>query len=638
METLANNLLLNNLRCRLLLVICCIVCYGGTLQNEFSMDDDFSYYDNMYVQKGVSGIPDILTHPYYNDGTLSFDYRPVAGVTFAIEKEFFGNNPHVAHSVNLVLYIIAVLLVFSVLLEVFELGFVPALLIGLFFAIHPAHTEVVASIKNREEIFSLIFALLALIFSHRLFTQKTQQGRMGYLMLALLFMGLSLISKLSNLSMVPIIIISLYFRGRHRNKTSFYPLAALLTILTVLYVGKIAAMNQRPIYDLENPLVSYHDLSSKMGTSAATLFFYLRFMFVPYPFSYFYGYNTIPVIGAGAPLSILSIFIHLVIFVYGAYLFFRKDKIGLFIIAYLIAISAYNNLAIIYTGIVSERALFAPSLYFIAAVVCIVYKWQSGLSQAMRRVFIAIGVVWFCIYGVLTINRSQQWHDTIKLMSSDIEHLQNSTLANYFYACVLKIKGEEQPDPAIQDKYLSEAKKYFNSTSTLSPSYPYAYFRMGLIYRYDRYTPDSAYYFFRKAYTLNPALPDVDYQYGRAEYEFGDMKLSNDIFADLYKKLPGDTFTVFYHALLLMKTGHPEEGHQINDIFMKMTGGQNYYQPYFNEGLYYQIVGDAANAALNYEKSLSLGCQDQTVYRYLIEYYRTQGRTNDVNRLLPMLR
>ena len=604
------------------------------------MDDDFAYYSNMYVQKGISGIPDILTHPYYSDGNLSFDYRPISGITYAIEKELFGNNPHVAHCVNLLLYTISVLLVFSALIEVFDLGFAPAFIISLFFAVHPAHTEVVASIKNREEILSLIFAILALVYSHRLFAQHTPRGRMIYLLLVLVFIGLSFVSKLSNLSMVPIIFISLFFSGRHRNKTLFYPLAVIVGMFTVLYIAKMASINHRPIFDLENPLVNYPDLSSKLGTSAATLFFYLRFMFVPFPFSYFYGYNTIPVIGATAPLSILSILIHSVIFVYGIVLFFKKDKTGLFIIAYLIAISAYNNLAVIYTGIVSERALFAPSLYFIAALVCILYKWLSNEKadrSIMHKVMIVVAAVWFSIYGVLTIQRASQWHDTVKLMSADIKHLENSTLANYFYACVLKIKAEEQSDPLIQDKYLAEAKKYFYQTNSLSPTYPYGYFRLGLIYRYDRFTADSAYYFFKKAYQLNPNLSDVEYQYGRAEYEFGDMKLSNDVFAELYKKVPGDTFTVFYHALLLMKTGKPEEGHQVNAIFMKMTS-QNYYQPYFNEGFYYQTVGDSANAALNYETSLKMGCIDQTVYRFLIDYYQKQGRKDDVNRLLPLLR
>jgi tetratricopeptide (TPR) repeat protein len=140
-------------------------------------------------------------------------------------------------------------------------------------------------------------------------------------------------------------------------------------------------------------------------------------------------------------------------------------------------------------------------------------------------------------------------------MSSDIEHLESSTLANYFYGCVLKNKGEAQNDTTLQNQYLGEAKKYFYHTNAISPGYPYGYFRLGLIYRYDRYQPDSAFYFFKKAFTLNSGLPDVTYEYGRAEYEFGDMKIASDVFAQLYQRVPNDTFTVFYHALLLIKTG-----------------------------------------------------------------------------------
>jgi hypothetical protein len=345
------------------------------------------------------------------------------------------------------------------------------------------------------------------------------------------------------------------------------------------------------------------------------------------------------VIGANAPLAVLSILLHLILLVSGTVLFFKKNKIGLFILSYLVAISAYNNLAVIYTGIVSERALFSPSLWFIAVVVCVVYSWLTAEKNTdksnLRLVIMGLAAVCFSIYGVLTIERSTQWHDTIRLMSADIDHLENSTLANYFYGCVLKQKAEELSDINIQDKYLAESKKYLYKTCTLSPTYPYGYFRLGLIYRYDRYTPDSAYYFFKKAYSLNPEPPDIDYQFGRAEYEFGDMKLSNDVFANLYQRIPGDTFTVFYHALLQMKTGHLQEGHQINAIFLNMT--PTYYQGYFNEGLYYQLTGDSASAAQNYETSLKYGCLDQSVYRFLIDYYQKTGRRDDVNRLLPLL-
>ncbi len=638
-KDLKNIFVLDGLRAKLLLIICCVICYVNVVKNDYALDDDFAFYNNQYVQMGVKGIPDILTHPYYSDRNLTFDYRPVASITFAIEKELFGNNPHISHGINLFFYIICVLMVLGLLTEVFGLNIVPAFLTALFFAIHPAHIEVVASIKNREELLSFIFCLLALFSIYRFFLQPTPKGRFVYLLFTIICLLLSFASKLTSIPIFGIVAVWLYFKEWHRQPKLFYPVLGVIGIVSALYMMKILSISNRPIFDLENPLALYTDLSSKIGTTAASLLFYFRFMWVPYPFSFFYGYNTIPVAHIEDPVAVLSIFLHLAILVYAVILFFRKDISGFFVIAYFISVSVYSNILMPYTGIVSERALFFPSLWFIAAACNFVYNKVTAISEKTSNTpkiaLMSFASILLTVYGVLDINRVSQWHDTVTLMGSDVKHLSNSALANYFYGCVLKSKAEEQVDTAAQNRYLAESKKYLYVTSSVSPGYPYTYFRLGLIYRYDRYTPDSAYYYFKKAYTLNATLTEVAYQYGRTEYEFGDMKIASDVFADLYQKIPGDTFTVFYHALLLMKTGHPAEGHQINAVMMQMA--PTYYQSYFNEALYYQMTGDTDNAAKNYETSVRFGCTDQTAYRYLIDYYLKQGRTDDANRLRKLL-
>lgn len=628
----------DSLRAKLLLILCCILFYANGIRNGYALDDDFACYNNQYVQKGIKGIPDILTHPYFSDTKLSFDYRPVASITFAIEKEFFGNNPHLSHVVNLLLYILCVLLVLGLMQQVLALSIVPAFAVALFFAVHPAHIEVVASVKNREELFSFIFCILGVFAVYKVFLQSTNSGKIKYGLLAVVFLLLSFASKLTSIPMFGIIAALLYFKGWHRKAGVFYPLLGVIGILSLAYIVVIFKISNRPVYDLENPLVNYHDISTKIGTTAASLLFYFRFMWVPYPFSFFYGYNTIPVIGADEPIAVLSIFLHLVLLVYGTILFFKKDITGFFIMAYFISISVYCNIVMLYTGIVSERALFLPGLWFIAAACTFVYKRvsQPQFSSTLKATAIGFAAILFTVYGVLDINRVQQWHDTITLMSTDIKHLQNSTLANYFYACILKNQAETFTDTTTQNKYLGEAKKYFYNTCNISPTYPYGYFRLGLIYRYDRYVPDSAYYYFKKAYYLNSTLTDVCYQYGRLEYELGDKKLSCNIFTNLYQKIPYDTFTVFYHALLLLKTNQLEEGHKINSIFMNMAPG--YYQSHFNEGVYYEAVGDYANAAKYYETAVKLGCIDPVVYNFLANYYQKQGMLQDANRYLLLLR
>ncbi|MBS1686523.1 MAG: hypothetical protein JSS76_17425 [Bacteroidetes bacterium] len=633
MKDLKDILVLTGLRARLLLVAACLVCYAVSLRNDYSLDDDFAIYANQYVQKGLEGIPDILTHPYYTSSTLTFDYRPVASVTFAVEKQLFGNNPHVGHAVNLALYIIAVLLLLGVLTAVIGLERVPAFITALIFAVHPAHTEVVASIKNREELLSFIFCMLSFFALHRFFDQRKLKDLLLYGLLTIVCLLLSFASKLTSIPVIMIFGAMLWMQGRQRRAKLFYPILALVAIISIGYLVVILRMSNRPVYDLENPLVSYPgDLSAKIGTTAMALLFYFRFMWVPYPFSFFYGYNTIPVEHLGDPVAMLSVMLHLGLFIYGLILFFRKNLTGLLILSYFFAIALYSNILIPYTGIVSERALFFPSVWFIAAFVHWLYERLSAkkASATLRYVALSFLAIMITGYGTLDIVRVHQWHDTLSLMSSDIPHLNNSTLANYFYGCVLKNTAEVQPDTSGYRRYMRPAKEAFYRVNSLSPTYPYGYFRLGLIYRYDEYNGDSAFYYFNKAYEYNKEQTDIRYQYGRTQYEFGDMHRAADVFAALYKEIPTDTFTVFYHALLQLKLRNMQEGKRAADEFMSMA--PNYYQAHFNMGIYYELSGDADNAAREYQRSVDLGCTDQLVYNYLIDYYATHGREQEADR------
>lgn len=629
---------LDDLRARLILALACFAFFGNAVLNGYSLDDDFAFYNNPYVQEGVAGIPDLLTHPYLTEGNMSVDYRPVSGISLAIEKSIFGNNPHVSHLVNLLLYALAVLLFFHLLRRVLQLDTAVSLVVALLYACHPSHTEVVASIKNREEIFSILFCMLAFLQADRFFALQKGRDLVISFVLTLVWVMLSLLSKMTTLPMVAIMALLFFYKGYLRKKPLYFGLLGAIALASLLYSAYLFHIANRPVFDLENPLATIPDLSPKLGTTLESLWFYLKFMCWPYPFCFFYGYNTIPVIGIDAPLAIISLFVHLLLLVYGAIAFFRKDITGFFILAYFISISVYSNLIKPYTGIVSERALFFPGAWFVGAACSFVYARVKRLpegSDAPARFITGFLALLLTVYAYLDLNRVAEWHDTISLMRNDLKHLGNSTLANYFFGGILKATAEQATDTAVQDRYLEEAKKYYYITNTISPAYPYGYFRLGLIYRYDRLLGDSAYYYFRKAYELNPTLNDVSYQYGRTEYEFGDINRASLIFSDLYKRLPGDTFTVFYRAMLLLKTGHYEEGHQVNAIMLKMAPA--YYQPYYNEGLYYQFTGDSAKAVANYETSLRYGSPDQGSYKFLLQYYRSHGMENDAARIARLL-
>lgn len=138
--------------------------YANSVFNNYNMDDELVTIQHRLTSQGISAIPEIFTSSYYEDASgYAYEYRPMVLATFAVEHSVAGDNPHVSHLVNLMLYAICVVLVYRILKSLLPDHSRRLLFfITLLFAAHPAHTEVVNSIKNRDEILALLFGLLAL--------------------------------------------------------------------------------------------------------------------------------------------------------------------------------------------------------------------------------------------------------------------------------------------------------------------------------------------------------------------------------------------------------------------------------------------------------------------------------------------
>ncbi|HWB63989.1 MAG TPA: tetratricopeptide repeat protein, partial [Chitinophagales bacterium] len=178
-----------------------ILIYADTIPNSYNLDDelvtqnhrvtskgwevlkpDFSVFsnpvfkDSPVISKLKYFMPEVFRTPYYQDKAgYKYEYRPLVFVSFAIEHAIFSkttfvqgkevetDDPHISHIINTLLYALLCLLLFIVLRKMFSAyNILFPLLITLIFTAHPIHTEVVASIKNRDEILSLLCGLSAL--------------------------------------------------------------------------------------------------------------------------------------------------------------------------------------------------------------------------------------------------------------------------------------------------------------------------------------------------------------------------------------------------------------------------------------------------------------------------------------------
>lgn len=258
----------------LLLVLVVVVVFANTLFNGYNLDDNLVTINHPYTSKGLKAIGKIFTSSYYtNQADISFGYRPMVHLSFALEHQFFGQKPGVSHFFNLLIYLGCVLGFFKLLLNWFgEKGLNFALLAALIFAVHPVHTEAVASIKNRDELLAFGFVILSLNQLNR-FIQKQQWHSV---LLALVFFICALLSKKSVYPVVFILpLVFVFIKGESLQSvvklTLLYSAAGgvfasdftptrmvLLVVAPILFLGLIVIYQKRLsiIAKLKTPKVS----------------------------------------------------------------------------------------------------------------------------------------------------------------------------------------------------------------------------------------------------------------------------------------------------------------------------------------------------------------------------------------------
>lgn len=595
-----------------------LLLFFNTVWNGYGFDDEISVSENVYVQQGVKGIPEILTRPYVVLQGKGMEYRPVSQITYAIEKTIFGDNVGVSHFINALLFTAVVLLLFYCLEKVWLKNSAKArewaFFICLLYAVHPVHTEVVDSLKNREEILSFIFALLWFI-SYRYYWEK---GKIPALIGSGIFFLLSLMSKVVSL---PFIFLGLLWLWWYENRRSiaFYVVSGITLLVIFGYLGIVYSQNtSRVTLDLENPLVTDYSLWARLGMSFDSLAFYARLLIVPYPLRFYYGYNMIPL----QTIFVVKPFLVFMLCAGLAYYTWRKLKErkteGYFVLSFFICMILFLNFFGAYTGIVSERALFQSSVFAIAMFVllaeAIPARWRYGI-------FTGIAILFFG----LTLQRNTQWKDTLTLMKHDIPYLEESTLANFFYANERINTAQKTEDTGMKAEHINEAEKYLEHTLRLSPKYADAYYTKGRIAQYYYDNLDAAIHYYETAYgyNTNPEHTLLFYELGRAYCMRGDYVKAKPVLTALCSIIPADTNALYFYARALFNTGEAEEGFAINRKLMQLYPQFSF--GYLNEGWFFELSGDREQAAFYYQKAIDRGNRDTYLIDFLSDYYDKSG-------------
>jgi protein O-mannosyl-transferase len=604
----------------------------NTVKNYYNLDDFHIAKNNPDFEQGLKAIPKIFVTQYSSEEDKSYGYRPLIRTSFAIEYQFFGKNPHVSHFINVVFYVLIILVMFKVLRRLLRnYHYLFPFFITLLYAAHPIHTEVVASLKNRDELFMLLFGLLALDQSIKY--ADTLKNKHIYWALGMFF--LSAISKPTAAAFFFIIPLSLYFFTDLEVK-KVVRVTALVSIVALLAAfGPFLYLppHDRTLAMLENPLSLNGGIVNHLAYAGYCSFYYLKLLIFPHPLRYYYGYNLFPDMNFGNIWVSVSILFHLALLIFAIYKLKQKHILSYIILVYLTSIVLFTNLFKPVPGIIAERFLLIPSIAFCFALVYGIY-WlflQNPESKKLSSLK-AFGVISLVIlimvpYSAKTMIRNRQWQTEYKLYKTDMPYLYDSFKGNDLYANeIMKTVNRELAKPVNVLKFLDpqvkEAIGHWERAIEILPEASSPYRNLGIVYSRVYKNYDTAIVYFNKTLEREPDDPMTYFNLGMT-YE--GKKDFNQAITYFNKCLQLDSTSINARSRLAniyYGMGEFKVAIRLNQDIMRTDPEEAL--PYVNIGNYYIFQKDTLNGIRYYEKAIELNAPPDAA-NFLSKYYRMKG-------------
>ena len=464
----------NNRIHKIVILVLIAVFYGNTLSLNYALDDRMVILESQYtIEGGWNAVKSIFTQDTFtgyfgNDKSVVAGgrYRPMSQLSFMIEFQLFGqkikqqigdvhdyNNLHnadhekffndsflpvVNHFMNVVYFILLCLLLYEVLSKIFQKYNGPkwyqslAFLAVVLFALHPLHTEAVANVKGRDEIFAMLGATAALWCS----LQYVDKRKWWYLVLSLLAITFALFSKENAITYLAVVPLSLFFYQNENLKKSDY-IATLIPValgsIFFIWVRSKALGGMMPADETNNILNNPYINSTKAQEIATVLFtwaMYFKLLVIPHPLTHDYYPKQIEITDFSNPVVWLVVLGSIALVVYALLNLKKRSVIAYGILFFIITFSITSNLLFNIGTFMNERFVFIPSLGFTLIVGYALYRLGVSKPVGLQKLSVAILAVVGLLYGIKTFTRNFVWKDDFTLFLTDVETSNNSIKCN----------------------------------------------------------------------------------------------------------------------------------------------------------------------------------------------------------------
>jgi len=363
-----------------------------------------------------------------------------------------------------------------------------AFLAALIFMTHPAHTEIVANVKGRDEIFSLIFIALTFLFAFKFMENK----KFTSLLFSSIMFLLALLSKEYAIMLLLLIPLAMYVFNKVKidlTKSitltlSFLGIAVLMVILKlklvaeipplimaisgmILFIG-ISALLFKKVFlnrDLNSLMIGLFSFGlfylglrlnavniipgvpdtellnnpyllangeEKVATKVFILFKYLVIAVFPNTLTCDYSYASIAYKHFTDIGFLVSLVLNLTLLILGVKLVLKRHVLGFAIITYFAFLILVSNFVFDIGATMHDSFIFHSSIG-----VAIIFAWLivkgferiQSVAFATRRTLLisSLGVIVF-LFGCKTWERNWDWKNDVTLFLNDVKTSPHSVL------------------------------------------------------------------------------------------------------------------------------------------------------------------------------------------------------------------
>ncbi len=482
-----------------LLLILSFILYGNTIKGEPVYDDQLFFY-RQDLRK-LSSVGNLLVERYLPDNRMLNVYRPLLTMSFAFNF-IFGDSPVSFHLTNIILHALASFLVFVLGLKLFA-RFDFAVLSSLIFVILPIHSEAVASIKARDDIFLAIFSILTLLMFVKVMDAK---NTIKYYFLGSFFFFLALLSKEFGV-ILPLVISGVSYMGlKVKASAILKKIHFFVTPMVIYMILRYKALgsflyNREDVYFIINPL-GYLDFFKRISTAFKIAFIYISKSFVPYSLSATYHYNQVKIITN--PFTDIEAVAGMILLLTGLYFVVSKKwkntPLGIGSFTFLSSYIIFSKFIFKQGDTAAERWLYLPTIgiSFILAHLLLKIKDKKIL-------FIILLLSLLTTYGWVLIGRNRVWRSRESLYKSMILSAprsaqgyiswaqfnfdnQNTKEAKKYAEMGYGIYQNHPPllnlmgEIAMEEGSYKKAYEYFVKTIKINPKYTPAYSNLALLF------------------------------------------------------------------------------------------------------------------------------------------------------------